>query len=123
MHLSVLSLDEGEETGRLAATDQARTAENLNLKGSGNSEDSFVSIFVERDAKKKTKTPFLSLCLFLIYRCVRILGLKLPSSGWGGSSCSVLGSVPQSPAVSKTLSSNPFLCLGFGPRNRGRKQR
>ena len=55
MHLSVLSLDEGEETGRLAATDQARTAENLNLKGSGNSEDSFVSIFVERDAKKKKK--------------------------------------------------------------------
>ena len=55
MHLSVLSLDEGEETGRLAATDQARTAENLNLKGSGNSEDSFVSIFVERDAKKKNQ--------------------------------------------------------------------
>lgn len=53
MHLSVLSLDEGEETGRLAATDQAPTAENLNLKGSGNSEDSFESIFVERDAKNK----------------------------------------------------------------------
>ena len=45
MHLSVLSLDE-EETGRLAATDLAWTAENVNLKRSGNS-DSFVSIFVE----------------------------------------------------------------------------
>lgn len=68
MHLSVLSLDEGEETGRLVATDQAQTAENLNLKGSGNSEDSFVSIFVERDAETTTtkKNSFLSLCLFLI---------------------------------------------------------
>lgn len=45
MHLSVLSLDEGEETGRLVATDQAQTAENLNLKGSGNSEDSFVFLW------------------------------------------------------------------------------